>query len=51
MKLADYTSMSMSGVPAAVPLPILHDVLGHYDVISYIQQIASATPLATDTGV
>jgi hypothetical protein len=50
MKLADYTSMSRSGMPGAVPLPILYGVLGNYDIISFIQQIAFATLLATDAG-
>lgn len=51
MKLADYTSMSRSGMHGAVPLPILHGVLGNYDSISFIQQIAFVTPLATDAGM
>jgi hypothetical protein len=51
MKLADYTSMSRPGIPGVVLLPILYGVLGNYDIISFIQQIAFATPLATDAGM
>lgn len=38
-------------MPGALPLPILHGVLGYYDIISFMQQIAFATPLATDAGM
>ena len=47
MKLADFTSMSR---PGAAPLPILHVVLGNY-IISFIQEIAFMTLLATDAGI